>query len=492
MEELNDQYLQRRKKLDDLKAQNVDPYPNKFVATFNSVRIRQQFGHLQQEAEDPTVVVLAGRIMTMRLMGKACFANLKDASGRIQIYVRKDKIGETEYALFKTLDMGDIIGVEGMVFCTRTGELTIMVQKFTLLSKALRPLPEKWHGLKDIETRYRQRYVDLIANDEVADIFRVRSKAIKTMRRILDEKDFLEVETPMMQPLAGGAAAKPFITHHNALDIDLYLRIAPELYLKRLIVGGLERVYEINRNFRNEGISTRHNPEFTMIELYQAYADYNQVMDLCRELITAVVKECTGKLEVEYQGNNLSFDGDWKRMTLLEAVKEYAGVDFITPKTMGETKKIATDLNVQFTDQDTQYKIINTIFEECVEKKLVQPTFICDYPTELSPLAKNAKGNPDIVERFELFIGAQELANAYSELNDPLEQRKRMEQQLKQRERGDEEAQMLDEDYLRALEHGMPPCGGLGIGIDRLIMVITNSASIRDVILFPQMRPENV
>lgn len=491
MEDLNDQYVQRRKKLDDLKAQQVEPYPNKFVITFNSAGIRKQFGHLQQEAEDSTVVVMAGRIMTMRLMGKACFATLKDASGRIQIYVRKDKIGDAEYAIFKTLDMGDIIGVEGSVFCTRTGELTIMAQKVTLLSKALRPLPEKWHGLKDIETRYRQRYVDLIANDEVADIFRIRSKAIKTMRRILDEKEFLEVETPMMQPLAGGAAAKPFITHHNALDIDLYLRIAPELYLKRLIVGGMERVYEINRNFRNEGISTRHNPEFTMIELYQAYADYNQVMDLCRELITTVVKECTGKLEVEYQGNTIVFAGDWKRMTLLEAVKEHTGADFITPKTLEETRKIARDLQVPFEDQDSQYKIINTIFEELVEKKLVQPTFICDYPTELSPLAKNARNNPDIVERFELFIGAQELANAYSELNDPLEQRKRMEQQLTQRERGDEEAQMLDEDYIRALEHGMPPCGGLGIGIDRLIMVITNSASIRDVILFPQMRPES-
>jgi lysyl-tRNA synthetase, class II len=492
VEELNDQDIQRRKKLDELRTQNVDPYPNKFMSTFSSAKIRQQFGHLTQEAEDPTVVVLAGRIMTMRLMGKACFANLKDAFGRIQIYVRKDKIGETEYALFKTLDMGDIIGVEGSIFCTRTGELTIMVQKFTLLAKSLRPLPEKWHGLKDIETRYRQRYVDLIANDEVADIFRLRSKAIKTMRTILDNKDFLEVETPMMQPLAGGAAAKPFVTHHNALDIDLYLRIAPELYLKRLIVGGLERVYEINRNFRNEGISTRHNPEFTMIELYQAYADYNQVMDLCRELITTVVKETTGKLEAEYQGNTIVFSGNWKRMTLVEAVKEYTGADFITPKTLAETRKIARELNVPFAEQATPSKIINTIFEELVEKQLIQPTFICDYPTELSPLAKNAKGNPDIVERFELFIGAQELANAYSELNDPLEQRKRMEQQLKERERGDEEAQMLDEDYIRALEYGMPPCGGLGIGIDRLIMVITNSASIRDVILFPQMRPENV
>ncbi len=490
MEELNDQYVQRRKKLEDLKALQVDPYPNKFESTFNTAAIRRQFGHLTQEAEDLTTVVLAGRIMTMRLMGKACFATLKDAPGRIQIYVRKDKIGEPEYALFKTLDMGDIIGVEGTVFCTRTGELTIMVQKVTLLAKALRPLPEKWHGLKDIETRYRQRYVDLIANDEVAEIFRVRSKVIKTMRGILDAKDFLEVETPMMQSIVGGAAAKPFVTHHNALDIDLYLRIAPELYLKRLIVGGLERVYEINRNFRNEGISTRHNPEFTMIELYQAYADYNQVMDLCREMITTVVKETTGKLEVEYQGNTIVFSGDWKRMTLLEAVKEYTGVNFIAGKTLEETRKIARDLNVPFAEQDTKNKIINNIFEELVEGKLIQPTFICDYPVELSPLAKNTKGNPDIVERFELFIGAQELANAYSELNDPLEQRKRMEQQLKERERGDEEAQMLDEDYIRALEYGMPPCGGLGIGIDRLIMVITNSASIRDVILFPQMRPE--
>jgi lysyl-tRNA synthetase class 2 len=312
------------------------------------------------------------------------------------------------------------------------------------------------------------------------------------MREYLDARNFLEVETPMMQSIPGGAAAKPFCTHHNALDIDLFLRIAPELYLKRLIVGGLERVYEVNRNFRNEGISTRHNPEFTMIELYQAYADYNQVLELCREMITLVVKECLGKLETEYNGNIIQFDGDWKRLTLIGAIKEYAEVDFSVPKTLEETKKIASDLQVEFDPNTSHNKIISCIFEQCVEKKLIQPTFICDYPVELSPLAKNSKSNPEMVERFELFIGGQELANAYSELNDPIEQRKRMEQQLKEREKGDEEAQLMDEDFIRALEYGMPPTGGLGIGIDRLVIILTNSPSIRDVILFPQMRPENV
>jgi lysyl-tRNA synthetase, class II len=491
VEELNDLLAQRRKKLEDLKAQGLDPYPNKFEPTASSADIRAKYGHLTPGSEDTSCApVIAGRIMTMRLMGKACFAHLKDAHGRIQIYIKKDLIGESAYALFKTLDMGDIIGVSGTVFCTRTGELTIMVKSFTLLSKALRPLPEKWHGLTDIETRYRQRYVDLIANDEVADIFRLRSRVIKTMREYLDGRDFLEVETPMMQSIAGGAAAKPFTTHHNALDIDLYLRIAPELYLKRLIVGGLERVYEINRNFRNEGISTRHNPEFTMIELYQAYADYNQIMDLCREMITLVVKTCLNKLEAEYNGAVIQFDGEWKRLTLIQAVKEYTGADFTQPRTLAETQKIAQDLKVEFAPASSQNKIINTIFEELVEKQLIQPTFICDYPVELSPLAKNSKSDPQIVERFELFMGGQELANAYSELNDPLEQRRRMEQQLLEREQGNEEAQMLDEDFLRALEYGMPPCGGLGIGIDRLVIILTNAASIRDVILFPQMRPE--
>ena len=491
MEELNDLLAQRRKKLEDLKERGVDPYPNKFAPTASSADIRAKYGHLAPGSEDTSCApVIAGRIMTMRLMGKACFAHLKDAHGRIQIYVKKDIIGESAYELFKTLDMGDIIGCSGTVFCTRTGELTIMVKSFTLLSKALRPLPEKWHGLTDIETRYRQRYVDLIANDAVADIFRLRSRVIKSMREYLDSRDFLEVETPMMQSIAGGAAAKPFTTHHNALDIDLYLRIAPELYLKRLIVGGLERVYEINRNFRNEGISTRHNPEFTMIELYQAYADYNQIMDLCREMITQAVKTCLDKLETEYNGHIIQFDGEWKRLTLIQAVKEYTGADFTQPKTLAETQKIAQDLKVEFAPASSQNKIINTIFEELVEKQLIQPTFICDYPVELSPLAKNSKSDPQIVERFELFMGGQELANAYSELNDPLEQRRRMEQQLKEREQGNEEAQMLDEDFLRALEYGMPPCGGLGIGIDRLVIILTNAASIRDVILFPQMRPE--
>lgn len=492
MEELNELLQQRRKKLEDLIKKGIDPYPNKFAANFSSAQVREKFRELSPGSEDKAcVIIVTGRIMTMRLMGKACFAHLKDASGRIQIYVKKDIIGENEYDIFKTLDLGDIIGVEGTVFCTRTGEITIMVQRFTLLSKALRPLPEKWHGLTDIETRYRQRYVDLIVNEDVVNIFRIRSKMIKTMREFLDTRDFLEVETPMMQSIPGGAAAKPFVTHHNALDIDLFLRIAPELYLKRLIVGGLERVYEINRNFRNEGISTRHNPEFTMIELYQAYADYNQIMDLCREMIVQVVKASLGKLEVEYQGKVINFDGQWKRMTLIEAIKEYTGADFSVPQSLAQTQRIAQDLAVGFIPGASKNKIMNTIFEELVEKKLIQPTFICDYPVELSPLAKNSKSNPEMVERFELFIGGQELANAYSELNDPLEQRQRMEQQLKERELGDEEAQRLDEDFIRALEYGMPPCGGLGIGIDRLVIVLTNAASIRDVILFPQMKPEN-
>lgn len=490
IEEINELEQHRRKKLGELREKGVDPYPNQFAPTHTTAEVRKVFGYLTPGQDDKTVVVFAGRIMTLRLMGKACFAHVKDGYGRLQIYVKQDLLGKEQYEVFKTLDIGDIIGVEGPVFCTRTGELSVLAQKLTLLSKSLRPLPEKWHGLTDVETRYRQRYVDLIANDAVADIFRTRSKVIKAMRSFLDTKGFLEVETPMMQPVPGGAAAKPFVTHHNALDLDLYLRIAPELYLKRLIVGGLERVYEINRNFRNEGISTRHNPEFTMIELYQAYADYNQIMDLCRELITHTAQESIGILEITYGQRSIQLDGSWKRMTLLEAIKEYTGQDFSKDQSLEETRAIAQQLGVEFDPQDSRSKIINTIFEDKVEQHLIQPTFICDYPVELSPLAKNSKKNPDIVERFELFIGAQELANAYSELNDPLEQRKRMEQQMQKRGRGDEEAQRLDEDYIRALEYGLPPCGGLGIGIDRLIMLLTNAPSIREVILFPHMRPE--
>lgn len=489
MEEINELEQQRRKKLAELREKGIDPYPNQFASTHTTAEVRNIFGHLTPGQDDQTVVVFAGRIMTMRLMGKACFAHVKDAYGRLQIYVKQDILGKELYEFFRILDSGDIIGVAGPVFCTRTGELTVLAQRLTLLSKSLRPLPEKWHGLTDVETRYRQRYVDLIANDAVADIFRVRSKVIKAMRAFLDAKEFLEVETPMMQPVPGGAAAKPFVTHHNALDLDLYLRIAPELYLKRLIVGGLERVYEINRNFRNEGISTRHNPEFTMIELYQAYADYNQIMELCRELITYAARTSIGTLEITYGQHSIQLGGLWKRMTLLEAVKEYTGQDFSQGQSLEETRTIAQQLGVEFSLQDSRSKIINAVFEDKVEQHLIQPTFICDYPVELSPLAKNSRKNPDVVERFELFIGAQELANAYSELNDPLEQRKRMEQQAQERCRGDEEAQRLDEDFIRALEYGMPPCGGLGIGIDRLIMLFTNAASIRDVILFPHMRP---
>ncbi|MDA7857881.1 lysine--tRNA ligase [bacterium] len=490
MKEMDDLILQRIEKLNKLKEQGIDPYPNKFLRTHLVKEIQDKYAKLTKEERTDDVVSIAGRMMLMRDMGKTTFSHIKDGTGMIQIYMRQDNIGKESYDRFKKLDIGDIIGVKGEVFSTKTGELSIYVQEYELLAKSLRSLPEKWHGLKDIELRYRQRYLDLIVNDDVKNIFLTRSSIVKNIRNFLDNLGFLEVETPMMQSIVGGATAKPFVTHHEALDMDLYLRIAPELYLKRLIVGGFEKVYEINRNFRNEGISTRHSPEFTMLEVYKAYADYNEMMDFCQSLISSIVKEILGKEKFEYQGKKVNLKLPWKRRSLYDLLKEHTGIDFSNINTDDELKKVSRKLNVDYTPQTPTRKIFDHIFEAFVQPTLVDPTFVLDYPKKYSPLAKAKKASPMFVERFELFIGAEELANAYSELNDPIEQRERMEEEAKLKASGDEEAGLVDEDYLKALEHSMPPCAGLGIGIDRLVMVFTNSSSIRDVILFPQMRKE--
>ncbi|MCL0107637.1 lysine--tRNA ligase [Peptococcaceae bacterium] len=474
----------RRNKLEQLIQEGIDPYGGRFVRTHTAKEILDNFEEIEGKS-----VVLAGRIIAKRGHGKAGFANLQDLSGVIQIYGRLDDLGGEKYKLFQKLDIGDIVGVEGTVFKTRKGEVTIALKDISMLSKSLRPLPEKWHGLKDIDLRYRQRYVDLIVNPDVRNTFIVRSRVMRSIRDFLDERGFLEIETPMMHPIAGGAAARPFVTHHNALDMDLFLRIAPELYLKRLLVGGFEKVYEINRNFRNEGISTRHNPEFTMLELYQAYADYTDMMNLTEELISSVSKEVLGTTSVHYMGNDVKLDAPWTRMTMLEAIEKYSEVDF-SDMDFDEAKSKAEELGIEVDECKTTGDVLNEVFEQKVEPNLIQPTFIMDYPVEISPLAKRKKDNPKLTYRFELFIFGCEVANAFSELNDPIEQKKRFLEQLKKRQAGDEEAHVMDEDYIRALEYGMPPAGGLGIGIDRLVMLFTNSPSIRDVILFPLMKPE--
>lgn len=481
--ELNELMLVRRKKLDELRAKGIDPFGQKFVRTHSAQEIHDNFDQLAGQR-----VRVAGRIMTKRGHGKAGFAHIQDFSGRVQIYGRLDVLGEEGYSLFEDLDIGDIIGVEGEVFRTQRGEVTVKVHQLTMLAKSLRPLPEKWHGLKDIELRYRQRYLDLIVNPEVQKTFIIRSRTIAAIRNFLDRRGFLEVETPMMHPVPGGAAARPFITHHNALDMDLYLRIAPELYLKRLLVGGIEKVYELNRNFRNEGISPKHNPEFTMVEIYQAYADYEDMMALTEELISSVAQEVLGTCRITYQGVEIDLTPPWRRMTMLEAVKEATGVDFSLLNDE-EARRKGRELGLEISDDAAWGKVVNEVFEEFVEDKLIQPTFILDYPVEVSPLAKRKQEDPRLTYRFEAFIYAREMANAFSELNDPLDQRERFERQMKLREKGDEEAHRMDEDFLVALEYGMPPAGGLGIGIDRLVMLFTDSPSIRDVILFPLMRP---
>lgn len=473
----------RLEKLEEMKTMGVNPFGSRFERDSMAQVIKNNFSELEGKT-----VKIAGRIMSKRRHGKAGFANLQDLSGDIQLYFRRDDVGEEKYELFKKLDIGDILGIEGVVFRTQKGEISVHVWDMDYLSKSLNPLPEKWHGLKDVELRYRQRYVDLIVNPDVKDVFIKRSQIIKEIRKYMDSKGFLEVETPMMQPIAGGAAARPFITHHNALDMELYLRIAPELYLKRLIVGGLEKVYELNRNFRNEGISTRHNPEFTMLEIYQAYGDYEVMMELTEDLISSVMYKVNGTMVAEIEGHQIDFTPPWRRVPMLDAIKEHTGVDFMEIKTDEEARQAAKKLNLEVEDTTSRGEIINEVFEEFVEDKLIQPTFIYGHPVEISPLAKRNAEHPEFTDRFEVFILQREIANAFSELNDPIDQKQRFQKQVEKRAGGDAEAHMMDEDYINALEYGMPPAGGLGIGIDRVVMLLTNSPSIRDVILFPTLR----
>jgi lysyl-tRNA synthetase, class II len=490
MEEINELIEQRIRKLEELRQAGFEPFGGAFYAEDHASVLRDTFGSVSKEtlAADPVSCSLAGRVVAMRDFGKAAFAHVQDTTGKIQIYLRKDVLGE-KYALIKKLDIGDIVGLRGKLFRTKTDELTVEVDDFVLLTKSLRPLPEKWHGLKDIETRYRQRYVDLIVNPEVRETFIKKSMIIKAIRDFLEAKSFIEVETPMMQPIPGGATARPFMTHHNALDIDLYLRIAPELYLKRLLVGGYERVYELNRNFRNEGISTKHNPEFTMLEFYIAYRDYDFLMSLTEELIPFVAEKTLGTLKIPYGDDIIDLTPPWPRIPMLDALQQKGVPREIF--TDGEKAKAWAKANrIEIERGAGLGKILDEIFKEKVEPELVQPTFITDHPVELSPLAKRKPGNPALVERFELFMTSREIANAFSELNDPMDQRQRFLAQVEAKAQGDEEAQSMDEDFVRALEFGMPPAAGEGIGIDRLVMLLTNSQSIRDVILFPQLKPE--
>jgi lysyl-tRNA synthetase class 2 len=492
MEELNDQRLQRIKKLDTLRALGIQPHGSRFEIKDRADQLVRLHAEKTKDTLEHEKVhcTLAGRIVGLRRFGKAAFAVLQDGSDRIQVYLKKDLLGEQAYKVSEELDLGDWIGVHGFLFRTKTNELTVEVHQLTFLSKALRPLPEKWHGLTDVETRYRQRYVDLIANPDVHHIFVTRSRIIAAIRAFLIEKGFLEVETPMMHPIPGGATARPFVTHHNALATDLYLRVAPELYLKRLIVGGFPRVFEINRNFRNEGISTIHNPEFTMLEFYQAYADYNDLISLTEELLSRLAQQILGTTTFDYQGQEIRFERPWRRWSYMQAVLEVNHLGPVVLKDRDAALNAARQLKVDVDEKATHAAILTAIFEETVEPQLIQPTFITDFPTEISPLAKRKESDPALTDRFELYIAGREIANAFSELNDPLDQRQRFEAQVAQREAGDEEAHYLDEDFLRALEYGMPPTAGEGIGIDRIVMLLTNQASIRDVILFPQLRPE--
>ena len=495
-------YQLRQEKLRQIETLGQEIYPHKFEITHSIPEILEKYDKPAAELDAERVHVnVAGRLMSIRGQGKAGFAHLQQDGKRLQIYVKLDAVGEKAFQLYKLLDLGDYIGVRGYLFRTRTNELSVHVEQITFLAKALLPLPEKYHGLSDVELRYRQRYVDLTMNVEVREVFVKRAKVVRAIRRFLDDRGFVEVETPMMQPIAGGAAARPFITHHNTLDIDLYLRIAPELYLKRLIVGGLDRVYEINRNFRNEGISTQHNPEFTMLEFYQAYADYRDLMQLTEEMLAQVARDVNGTTKATLGDREIDF-ADWQRLSMREAVIKYwperAGAkpeisDFATHKSVEALVKrfnAAHSPHMPYDPKDPAGKTIAALFEAVAEEHLIQPTILYDFPVAISPLSKNKPDEPDWVERFEVFVGGLEIGNAFSELNDPEEQRRRFEQQLSERERGDEEAHAMDEDYIRALSYGMPPTGGEGIGIDRLTMLLTNSRSIRDVILFPLLRPE--
>ena len=480
----------RKEKLEKIKEQGIDPYALHFRRTHFAASVHEcaQKASVGEVLEDVEVAVI-GRIITVREHGKSCFAHIRDDTGEIQIYVKSNAVGEKAYGLFKLVDIGDFIGVKGKIFKTRTGEDTIFVSELSVFSKSLQPLPEKRLGLKDIELKYRRRYVDLIANKDIKPLFKLRSHIISSMRKFLEGKNFLEVETPMMQQIPGGAMAKPFVTHHNTLDMDLYLRIAPELFLKRLIVGGFEKIYEINRNFRNEGISTRHNPEFTMLELYQAFVNYEDLMCLTEEMFHTLAEECLGKTSLEYQGHNIELKKEWKRLSFIEAVKKYAKIDLESVSDK-ELKDKAKHLVPETKKMNSFREIVDAIFKKVVVPNLIEPTFIIDYPERMCPLAKKKKGSKALTERFQPYICGIELGNAYSELNDPMEQKERFLDQIKDRKMGDSEAHLMDEDFINALEYGMPPTGGLGIGIDRLVMLFTNSPSIRDVILFPQLKPQ--
>ena len=486
--DLNQLMKIRREKLSELQEQGKDPFEiTKYDRTNSAGEIKANY-----EAFEQKDVAVAGRIIAKRIMGKASFCTILDSDEKIQSYVSINDLGEEAYKAFKTFDIGDIIGIKGFVFKTRTEEISVHAKEVTLLSKSLRPLPEKFHGLKDVDLRYRQRYVDLIVNPEVKETFILRSKIIKEVKSYLDNKGYLEVDTPILNTIAGGAAARPFITHHNTLDLDMYLRIANELYLKRLIVGGFDKVYEMGRMFRNEGMDIKHNPEFTNIELYSAYQDYNDMMDITEDMFRTVAKNVLGTAKINYQGKKLDLESTWKRMSMIEAIKEVTGVDFNTIETDEQAIAIAEEKKVEIDPiKKTRGDIINTFFEEFVEETLIQPTFIYDYPVEVSPLTKRKPSDKRLTERFEVFIDGREYGNAYSELNDPIDQYERFKKQAEARDAGDEEANMMDDDFITALEYGMPPTGGLGIGIDRMIMLFTDSASIRDVLLFPTMKPLN-
>lgn len=483
-QQLNELLQVRRNKLDELRNRGVEPFGRKFEADHYSLDIIDNF-----EALEGKQVTVAGRLISIRSHGKAAFAHLQDYQGQVQIYLRQDQVGEEKYDLFDLVDIGDFIGVVGEVFKTRKGEVTVNASDFTYLAKALRPLPEKWHGLKDVELRYRQRYVDLIVNQEVKQTFINRSKIISTMRELLNEWGFLEVETPIMQTIAGGALARPFITHHNALDIKLYLRIATELHLKRLLVGGLDKVYEIGRIFRNEGISTIHNPEFTSVEIYQNYADYEDMMEITENLIYEIAKKVFGSGVINFQGREIDLTPPWPRETMVEVVRKYSGVDFSKLADDQAAFKAARDAGLELDKGMSWGDILYIFFEEYCEEQLLSPIFVTEFPIEVSPLAKKMESDPRLTLRFEGFISGWEIANAFTELNDPIDQRARFEQQLERREAGDDEAHVMDEDFINALEYGMPPAGGLGIGIDRLVMLLTDNISIRDVILFPTLKP---
>ncbi|RHX90657.1 lysine--tRNA ligase [Leptospira stimsonii] len=493
--ESNELIQQRIQKIEELKKQGINPYPVRFFPDSKSKEIVEKFETSPTGPE--TIYKLGGRLHSKRVMGKASFAHLKDSTGIIQLYATRDDLGEAPYAIFKSLDLGDIIGLEGYLFTTQKGEITLHLTKVELLAKCIRPLPvvkEKdgviYDAFADVEQRYRMRYVDLVVNDAVRETFITRSKIVSEIRSFLTNEGFLEVETPMMQPIAGGAAARPFVTHHNTLDMQLFLRIAPELYLKRLIVGGMDRVFELNRNFRNEGISTKHNPEFTMLEAYMAFGDMASMLDLTERLITYLAQKVCGTLKIQYGKDMIDLSPPWRRVTYVDIIKEYSGIDFSQVTTLEEAKKKAAELKVDVSKCNSIWKVADEVFSDKAEPNLIQPVFITDYPTELSPLAKSNPEKPGFVERFEPYVAGREIGNAFTELNDPFDQKERFEEQVKQREAGDDEAFMMDEDYIRALEYGMPPTGGLGIGIDRLVMLLTNSHSIRDTILFPLMRPE--